>query len=246
MRAGGATHAEDLPACPERVSPRESALLRRGLGAENNSVEPRVFFSVLVWPAAKAAVILDRNHCGSAGRRRRFRLCRSRRLVDAHGPRRLCSVARSRVSGRHGPRAAAACSAARLRVSGRHGSRAAAACSGIRLRVSGRRGSPSPPGGGRGLVSRSLLRRRSPASAPGDARTLRRGLGPQFPDEASLWLVPSTPVARVFLWIGATEGRPELTGLVITASLSGIAGGPARARPGKPPVCACLVLVGEW
>ena len=103
--------------------------------------------------------------------------------------------------------------------------RPAAACSGIRLRVSGRRGPPSPPGGGRGLVSRSLLRRRSPASAPGDARTLRRGLGPQFPDEASLWLVPSTPVARVFLWIGATEGRPELTRLVMAAPFSGIAGG---------------------
>ena len=113
--------------------------------------------------------------------------------------------------------------------------RPAAACSGIRLRVSGRRGSPSPPGGGRGLVSRSLLRRRSPASAPGDARTLRRGLGPQFPDEASLWLVPSTPVARVFLWIGATEGRPELTGLVITASFSGIAGASLRLVLGSPP-----------
>ena len=113
-------------------------------------------------------------------------------------------------------------------------------------RVSGRRGPPSPPGGGRGLEPRSLSRRGSPASAPGDARTLRRGLGPRLSDEASLWLVPSTPVARVFFWIGAIEGRPELTGLVITASLSGIAGGPARARPGKPPVCACLVLVGEW
>ena len=209
------------------MSPRGSTLLRRRLGAENNSVEPRVFFSVLVWPAAKAAVILDRNHCGSAGRRRRFRLCRSRRLVDAHGLRRLCSVARPRVSGRHGPRAAAACSVARLRVSGR-------------------RGQPSPPGGGSGLVPRSLSRRRSPASAPGDARTLGRGLGPRRTDEAGLWLVPSTPVARVFFWIGAIEGRPELTGLVITASLSGIAGGPTRARPGKPPVCACLVLVGEW
>ena len=114
--------------------------------------------------------------------------------------------------------------------------RPAAACSGIRLRVSGRRGPPSPPGGGRGLEPRSLSRRRSPASAPGDARTSRRGLGPQFPDEASLWLVPSTPVARVFFWIGASEGRPGLTRLVVAASFSGIAGGSARACPGvRPP-----------
>ena len=113
--------------------------------------------------------------------------------------------------------------------------RPAAACSGIRLRVSGRRGPPSPPGGGCGLVSRSLSRRRSSASAPGDARALRRGLAPRLSDEASLWLVPSTPVARVFLWIGATEGRPELTGLVITASFSGIAGASLRLVLGSPP-----------
>ena len=179
---------------------------------------------------------MDRNHCSSAGRWRRFRPCRSRRLVDAHGLWRLCSVARPWVSGRHGPRAVAACSAARLRVSGRHGSRTAAACSVARLRVSGRRGSPSPPGGGRGLGSRSLSRRRSPASAPGDARTLRRGLGPRLSDEASLWLVPSTPVARVFFWIGAIEGRPGPTRLVVATSSPGIAGASARARPGvRPP-----------
>ena len=55
-------------------------------------------------------------------------------------------------------------------------------------------------------------------------------------DEASLWLVPSTPVARVFFWIGAIEGRPGPTRLVVAASFSGIAGGSARARPGvRPP-----------
>ena len=59
---------------------------------------------------------------------------------------------------------------------------------------------------------------------------------PRLSDEASLWLVPSTPVARVFFWTGAIEGRPELTGLVITASFSGIAG--ARACPALPMVPA--------
>ena len=94
---------------------------------------------------------------------------------------------------------------------------------------------------------RSLLRRRSPASAPGDARTLKRGHGPQSPDEASLWLVPSTPVARVFLWIGATEGRPELTGLVITASFQVLRGAPPGLALGSDPhVYTCLTLVGEW
>ena len=53
---------------------------------------------------------------------------------------------------------------------------------------------------------------------------------------AGLWLVPSTPVARVFFWIGAIEGRPELTGLVIMASFPGIAG--ARACPALPMVPA--------
>ena len=162
-RRDGVQRTKTRPAGPGRAAPRGSARRRRRFSAANNSV--------LIWPAAPAAVQLDRNHCSGAGRRRRFRLCRSRRLVDAHGLWRLCSVARPWVSGRHGPRAAAACSAARLRVSGRHGSRTAAACSVARLRVSGRRGSPSPPGGGRGLESRSLSRRRSPASAPGDART---------------------------------------------------------------------------
>ena len=215
------------------MSPRESALLRRRLGAENNSVEPRVFFGVLVWPAAKAAVLLDRNHCGSAGRRRRFRLCRSRRLVDAHGLWRLCSVARPWVSGRHGPRAAAACSAARLRVSGCHGSRTAAACSVARLRVSGRRGSPSPPGGGRGLGSRSLSWRRSPAPAPGDARTLGRGFGPL--PSVGAGGCGSEPLTRP-TDAAASEGRPRaLTRLAVMASFRYHVAPPQASRtPGRP------------
>jgi hypothetical protein len=50
--------------------------------------------------------------------------------------------------------------------------------------------------------------------------------------EASLWLVPSTPVARVFLWISATEGRPELPGLVITASFQ-VSREPGRVLPSR-------------
>ena len=176
---------------------------------------------------------MDRNHGSGAGRRRRFRLCRSRRLVDAHGLWRLCSVARPWVSGRHGPRAAAACSAARLRVSGRHGSRTAAACSVARLRVPGRHGSPSPPGGGRGLGSRSLSRRRSPASAPGDARTLGRGFEPLPPVGAGG--CGSEPLTRP-TDAAASEGRPRaLTRLAVMASFRYHVGPPQASRtPGRP------------
>ena len=58
---------------------------------------------------------------------------------------------------------------------------------------------------------------------------------------AAFWRDASVLQAASFaapgpLWIGATEGRPELTGLVITASFSGIAG--ARACPALPMVPA--------